>query len=78
MCPNPTFRSYISENYRSAVTDCEKARELDAKNVKTYFRAAKALCALGKYPEAVEWCDAGLELEPENTSLIKVGLRPAA
>lgn len=59
-------------NYRSCINDCTAAREIDSKNVKTYFRASKALCALDLFAEAIKWCDEGLEIEPDNAPLIKV------
>jgi tetratricopeptide (TPR) repeat protein len=59
-------------NNRSAANDCTAAHAIDPKNVKTYFRAAKALLALAQYPDALRWCDEGLELEPDNQTLIKV------
>lgn len=62
----------MAGNNRSAANDCAAAMALDANNIKTYFRAAKALLALSQYNDATQWCDLGLEREPDNATLIKV------
>eukprot|EP00124_Ichthyophonus_hoferi_P003036 Ihof_evm7s238 gene=Ihof_evmTU7s238 len=63
-------------NYRSTVEDCAAGKKVDQSNIKFYFRAAKALCALDRFDEAYSWCDDGLvisftTLDPSNPSLIK-------
>jgi len=46
--------------------DCSKALEFDPKNVKAFFRRAKAKFALGEHDAAMEDAAAVLDLEPDN------------
>merc|ERR1712050_462800 len=46
--------------------DCSKALEFDPKNVKAFFRRAKAKLALGEHDAAMEDAAAVLDLEPDN------------
>jgi len=48
------------ENYGKVVVDCREAVKLNPKNVKAYFRGAKAANALEKYDEALKFCDGGI------------------
>ena len=57
------------ENYRSVLYDCARAIKMNHKNIKAYFRSAKALLALDKVDEAIDCCQKGLLLDPTNTSL---------
>lgn len=59
----------LLENYGRAISDCEKALELDPTNIKACFRAAKAAAALKKYDRVLEFCVLGLALDPANKSL---------
>jgi len=45
------------------------AISLDPNNVKAYFRATKAAYSLLKYQNAVDYCVAGLKIEPDNKTL---------
>lgn len=54
------------ENYGKTVEDSKKAIELNPKNIKAYYRAAKAYSALGKHTDAMEICELGLKEEPNN------------
>jgi tetratricopeptide (TPR) repeat protein len=58
------------ENYGKVVVDCREAVKLNPKNVKAYFRGAKAANALEKYDEALKFCDGGLALEPKSGALL--------
>ncbi|KAM0259047.1 hypothetical protein ACHAQJ_003548 [Trichoderma viride] len=60
------------ENYRSCWTDCAAALRLNPRNVKAYFRSAKALLAVDRVEEADDVCARGLALDPENKSLRSV------
>ncbi|CAO1619229.1 unnamed protein product [Sympodiomycopsis kandeliae] len=53
-------------NYRSCLQDTAAALSLDTRSLKAFFRAAKALAALGKFVEAIDCCDHGLEIERDN------------
>ena len=56
-------------NYRSCTLDCAAVLRLNPKNVKAYYRSAKALLALSKIPEADDVCAHGLALDPSNDAL---------
>ena len=56
-------------NYRSCVQDCAAAIRINGRNVKAFYRSAKALLALGKVLEADDACARGLAIEPENVAL---------
>jgi hypothetical protein len=56
-------------NYRSCTLDCAAVLRLNPKNVKAYYRSAKALLALSKIPEADDVCARGLALDPLNSAL---------
>jgi tetratricopeptide (TPR) repeat protein len=47
-------------NYRQVLIDCSKALKLNPKNIKAYYRSAKALYALDKIEEAIDCCEHGL------------------
>ena len=57
------------KNYRSCALDCVNALRINGKNVKAYYRSAKALLALSKIPEADDACARGLAVDPENKAL---------
>ncbi|KAK1771655.1 hypothetical protein QBC33DRAFT_592103 [Phialemonium atrogriseum] len=56
-------------NYRSCTQDCAGALRLNPRNVKAYYRSARALLALGKVREADDACARGLAVAPENAAL---------
>ena len=60
------------KNYRSCVQDCVAATQINRRNVKAYYRGTKALLKLDKVGEADELCAKGLEVEPENKTLLGV------
>jgi tetratricopeptide (TPR) repeat protein len=57
------------KNYRSCVGDCGSVIKINKRNVKAYYRSAKALLALDRIPEADDACARGLEIDPENKAL---------
>ncbi|TVY38210.1 Hsp70/Hsp90 co-chaperone [Lachnellula subtilissima] len=57
------------KNYRSCTQDCGSALRINGKNVKAYYRSAKALLALGKVLEADDACARGLAVDPANKPL---------
>lgn len=57
------------KNYRSCVQDCGSALRINPKNVKGYYRSAKALLKLDKILEADDACARGLAVDPENKAL---------
>ncbi|RKO84460.1 hypothetical protein BDK51DRAFT_49055 [Blyttiomyces helicus] len=56
-------------NYGKVLTDCAAALRLDVKNIKAFYRSAKALYALDRLKEALNCCDMGLEAAPTNAAL---------
>lgn len=57
------------KNYRSCVMDCGSAIRINGKNIKAFYRSAKALLALDKIAEADDACARGLEIDPQNKAL---------
>ncbi|KAG9307749.1 hypothetical protein G9A89_023314 [Geosiphon pyriformis] len=57
------------QNYRKVLTDCAKALQINPKNVKALFRSVKALYMLDKIEEALDCCEHGLAIEPDNKAL---------
>ncbi|CAG8735928.1 13664_t:CDS:2 [Cetraspora pellucida] len=57
------------QNYRKVLTDCAKAIKLNPKNIKAFYRSAKALHALDKIDQALDCCEHGLKIEPNNLAL---------
>jgi len=55
-----------------AVDDCRKAIDSDPKNMKAYWRAAKASLNLDLCKNGVAFCDAGLRIQPGDTELMKL------
>lgn len=60
-------------NNRRAFEDAQEAIKFNRANVKAYFRGAKAALALKLIPEALDMAEKGLELDPLNTELKKIG-----
>eukprot|EP00475_Leptophrys_vorax_P027037 TRINITY_DN3850_c0_g1_i1.p1 TRINITY_DN3850_c0_g1~~TRINITY_DN3850_c0_g1_i1.p1 ORF type:complete len:386 (-),score=116.12 TRINITY_DN3850_c0_g1_i1:86-1243(-) len=69
-CTNNTLNSLLwankgqvhlsLENYGKCISCCKAAIQLDRKNLKAYFRCAKAYMGLGKFEECIEFCRKGL------------------
>ncbi|KAI1409141.1 TPR-like protein [Hypoxylon sp. FL1857] len=57
------------KNYRSCWLDCAAALRLDDKNLKAYYRSAKAFLAVGRIEEADDACARGLALDQNNNPL---------
>ncbi|KAJ2959127.1 hypothetical protein NQZ79_g5391 [Umbelopsis isabellina] len=58
------------QNYGKVLRDCAKCLGLNDKNVKAFFRSAKALYALDRLVEAVDCCEHALAVDPENKAVI--------
>ncbi|KAK3990881.1 hypothetical protein QBC44DRAFT_358010 [Cladorrhinum sp. PSN332] len=56
-------------NYRSCTLDCAAALKLNDRNVKAFYRSAKALLAVEKIAEADDACARGLEVDGSNAAL---------
>jgi len=61
----------LRKNYGKVVEDTEEALKLDDRNVKAYYRAARALSSLQKYNLCIEKCEAGLLIDPVNKDIKK-------
>lgn len=57
------------KNYRSCTLDCASALRINARNVKAFYRSAKALLSLGRIVEADDACARGLAVDPDNKAL---------
>ncbi|KAI8639276.1 hypothetical protein BD408DRAFT_421687 [Parasitella parasitica] len=58
------------KNYGRTLTDCSKCLKINPKNIKAWYRSAKALFALDKLVESIDCCDHALEVDADN-KLIK-------
>lgn len=56
-------------NYGRVLTDCSKCLEINPKNVKAFYRSARALFALDKLVETIDCCDHALGVDPENVNV---------
>eukprot|EP00286_Rhodomonas_abbreviata_P009667 CAMPEP_0181336852 /NCGR_PEP_ID=MMETSP1101-20121128/27667_1 /TAXON_ID=46948 /ORGANISM="Rhodomonas abbreviata, Strain Caron Lab Isolate" /LENGTH=428 /DNA_ID=CAMNT_0023447229 /DNA_START=9 /DNA_END=1296 /DNA_ORIENTATION=- len=62
----------LKRNYGKVVEDTDAALKLDPANVKSYFRAGKALAALYKWQLAIQKFEDGLKVDPENKDMKKL------
>nr|CAG8583942.1 12333_t:CDS:2 [Entrophospora candida] len=59
------------QNYRRVLNDCAKALKINPKNIKAFYRSAKALYMLDKLDEALDCCDHALLIDPNNLAMQK-------
>ncbi|KAH6634575.1 hypothetical protein B0J18DRAFT_416638 [Chaetomium sp. MPI-SDFR-AT-0129] len=57
-------------NYRSCTLDCAAALRLNPRNIKAFYRSARALLAVNKITEADDACARGLEIDSSNKPLL--------
>ncbi|KAJ6257126.1 hypothetical protein Dda_8011 [Drechslerella dactyloides] len=57
------------QNYRRATSDCADALRINPRNVKAWYRSARACLALDKVQEASDCVQRGLDIDPGNTAL---------
>ncbi|KAK8042656.1 hypothetical protein PG994_013139 [Apiospora phragmitis] len=57
------------KNYRSCWLDCAGALRLNPRNVKAFYRSARALLAVDRVAEADDACARGLALDEQNAAL---------
>ncbi|KAF4971904.1 hypothetical protein FSARC_1409 [Fusarium sarcochroum] len=57
------------KNYRTCWLDCAAALRLNPRNLKAYYRSARALLAVDRIEEADDVCARGLTLDESNASL---------
>ncbi|ROW04526.1 hypothetical protein VMCG_04994 [Cytospora schulzeri] len=57
------------KNHRSCWLDCAAALNLNPRNVKAWYRSARALLAVGRVEEADDACAGGLSVDGDNVAL---------
>lgn len=62
----------LLRQFVEVVDDCRKAIELDPKNIKAYWRAAKASMHLDLCRNGLDFCEQGLRQEPSDADLAKL------
>jgi TPR repeat protein len=67
---NRAFCENQLENFESAREDAEHAIRLDPQNAKFYHILSEALLGLQSHEKALEACEKGLSLDPEDTALL--------
>ncbi|CAO3651895.1 unnamed protein product [Mucor hiemalis] len=60
------------KNYGRVLTDCSKCLAINPKNIKAFYRSARALLALDKLVETIDCCDHALSVEPDNKPLAEI------
>lgn len=56
------------KNYRKCINDCKECLKLNPKNIKAYYRLAKAFFSIEKYDEAQQAIEFSLKIDPENSA----------
>jgi len=69
---NRAHTRMMLRQFVEAVDDCRKALELDSKNIKNYFRAAKASMHLDLCRNGMDFCEEGLKHAPNDPELMKL------
>jgi tetratricopeptide (TPR) repeat protein len=75
---NRATSHYHLGNFRSALTDASHAHKSDPGYMKAVIRAAECCVRLGRYSEAVQWCDTGLRREEKQGRLRELRARAVA
>lgn len=57
------------KNYRKCIEDCKKVLMIDEKSIKACFRSGRAFFLVGRYEEAKQILEYGLNIDPENKSV---------
>lgn len=66
------------QNYRACWLDCHAALQLSPRNLKAWYRSARALLAVGRTAEASDACAGGLAVDAENGPLKTIAKEVAA
>jgi len=69
---NRAHAQILLKMFVEAVDDCRKAIEIDPKNMKAYFRGAKASLNLELNRNAIDFCEAGLRQDPNDADIMKL------
>lgn len=62
-------------NFRSALNDVVAARKLKPSHLKAVIRGALCHLELKNFTEAVNWCDEGLQIDPEEKKLLEMRVK---
>ncbi|SCU85056.1 LADA_0D05446g1_1 [Lachancea dasiensis] len=57
------------KNFRRCIDDCKSALTFNSKNIKCYYRVARAFYSLERHDDAKQAVNFGLQIEPENAGL---------
>eukprot|EP00079_Xenopus_tropicalis_P008405 XP_002931478.2 PREDICTED: tetratricopeptide repeat protein 4 isoform X1 [Xenopus tropicalis] len=68
---NRAAAQFYLGNYRSALNDATAARKLKPDHLKALIRGALCYVEIKNYTEAVEWCDEGLKVYPNEKKLLE-------
>jgi len=81
-CSDPKLNAQLFSNrahvrlllrqFVEAVDDCRRAIEQDPKNIKAYWRAARASLHLDLCRNGIDFCEAGLKQAPGDSDLVKL------
>ncbi|KAL5486492.1 hypothetical protein EMCRGX_G018980 [Ephydatia muelleri] len=66
---NRAAMEYHLGNYRSSLMDCKQARKFKPDHFKAIARGAMCCVKLKRLDEAIEWCDEGLSISPDDATL---------
>ncbi|XP_058746431.1 uncharacterized protein LOC131619334 isoform X2 [Vicia villosa] len=69
---NRALVNLLLGNFRRALNDANDALKLQPSNIKAIYRAAKASFSLNLLDEAQDYCQMGLDLDPNNDELKKL------
>ncbi|XP_058771003.1 uncharacterized protein LOC131644502 [Vicia villosa] len=69
---NRALVNLLLGNFRRALNDANDALKLQPSNIKAIYRAAKASFSLNLLDEAQDYCQMGLDLDPNNEELKKL------
>ena len=71
VCCNRAAVNLHKGNFAAVLEDCQRAIVCNKSMIKAYWRAAKASHALGKYDDAISYCDWGLSKDADSKPLKK-------
>ncbi|CAL1547413.1 unnamed protein product [Lymnaea stagnalis] len=62
-------------NYRSSFNDCIFARKFQPDHFKAIVRGAHCCFKMGKFADAIRWCDAALMVDPEHSEILELRVK---
>lgn len=67
-CNRATMEYHVG-NFRSSLMDCKQARKFKPDHFKAIVRGAMCCVKLKRLEEAIDWCDEGLSMSPDDAML---------